>query len=134
MVYHLEQYLRQQQLEPVIKILQGVFKSIPYQLHEKYPEKFFHTAIHLLFSYMGMSVYSEVPGSDSRMDALVETDQNIYIFEFKLDESAEVALDQIRKKNYYQTFWHKNKPVIGVGVNLSSQLRNIEGWKSEEVK
>jgi hypothetical protein len=134
LVYHLEQYLRQQQLDKVIKVLQGLFKSIPYQLHEKYPEKFFHAAIHLLFSYMGMSVYSEVPGSDSRMDALVETDQNIFIFEFKLDESADAALDQIRKKNYYQAFWHKSKPVIGIGINLSSQLRNIEGWKSEEVE
>jgi hypothetical protein len=133
LVFKLETLLRQQKLEEVIKILTGLFKSIPFQDYEKYPEKFYHAAIHLIFSYMGLSVYSEVPNSDGRMDALVETSENIYIFEFKLDQNAEVAIDQIRKKAYYEAFWHKNKPVIGVGVNFSSQIRTIDDWKMEKM-
>jgi hypothetical protein len=62
----------------------------------------------------------------------VETASYIYIFEFKLDESAEKALAQIRKKEYYQAFWNTEKPVIGIGVNFLSETRNIGEWKEEE--
>jgi len=120
-------------LDQVIRILQSVFKGLPYFLYEKFPEKFFHAAIHLLFTYLGLRVQSEVCTSDGRVDSVVETDTHVYIMEFKLDESAETALAQIRRKKYYQAWWLKGKPVIGVGVNFSSQSRNIEEWKAEEM-
>ncbi|MBE2208462.1 MAG: PD-(D/E)XK nuclease domain-containing protein, partial [Saprospiraceae bacterium] len=53
--------------------------------------------------------------------------------EFKLDQSAEAALEQIRKKRYHQAFWNLGKPVVGLGVNFSSAARNIEDWKEEEM-
>ncbi|WP_353481701.1 PD-(D/E)XK nuclease domain-containing protein [Haliscomenobacter sp.] len=40
-------------------------------------------------------------------------------------------LAQIRKKEYYQAFWNKEKPVIGIGVNFLSKTRNIQEWKEE---
>ena len=133
LVFKLETFFRQQQVDKVMQTLQSVFKSIPYQLQESYPEKFFHAAIHLLFTYMGLSVHSEVCTSDGRLDALVETDTHIYILEFKLDESAEVALAQIRRKEYYQAFWSKGKVVVGIGVNFSSATKNVEEWTVEVV-
>ncbi|MFM9947254.1 MAG: AAA family ATPase [Saprospiraceae bacterium] len=131
MAIQLEQAFFASDLDQVIRILQTLFKGLPYQLYEKQPEKFYHAAIHLLFSYMGLRVHSEVSTSDGRADCVVETDTHIYILEFKLDESAEAALAQIRRKKYYQAWWLKGKPVIGVGVNFSSQTKNIEAWKSE---
>lgn len=133
LVFKLETLLRNQQLEQVMQILQSMFKDIPYQLHEHYPEKFFHAAIHLLFTYMGLSVHSEVCMADGRADAVVETPTHIYLFEFKLDQSADVALNQIRQKQYYQAFWQKGKPVLGVGVNFSTQTKNIKDWKVEQM-
>lgn len=131
LVYKLETLLCEQKVDQAMGILQAMFKTIPYQLHEQYPEKFFHAAIHLLFTYMGLKVQSEVCTSDGRVDAMVETPTHIYIFEFKLDESAEAALTQIRRKAYYQAFWQKGKPVFGIGVNISSQSKNIEEWTLE---
>ena len=71
--------------------------------------------------------------ADGRADAVVETPTQVYLFEFKLDQSPEVALKQIEQKQYYQAFWNKGKPVIGVGVNFSSGSKNIDGWKGELV-
>ncbi len=122
---------RANDLERVIQILQEVFKKLPYFLHEHYPEKFFHAAIHLLFSYLGIRIHSEVCTSDGRIDSLVETDTHIYILEYKLDQSAQVALEQIKLKRYYQVYWNVGKPVVGVGVNFSSKSKNIEGWVAE---
>ena len=120
-------------LEQVIRILQAMFKGLPHLLHEKYPEKFFHAAIHLLFKYMGLRVQSEVMMSDARADCVVETDVHVYILEFKLDKSAQVALEQIKLKKYHQAYWEKGKKMIGVGVNFSSETKNIEDWVEEEL-
>jgi ATP-dependent exoDNAse (exonuclease V) beta subunit len=103
-------------------------------MHERYPEQFFHAAIHLLFTYMGLRVHSEVHTSDGRVDAVVETDTRVYILEFKLDRSAEEALAQIRTKKYYQAWWHLGKPVVGIGVNFSSETKNVEAWEAEEME
>ena len=133
LVFKLETMLSNQQLDKAMQVLQGVFKGIPFQLHETYPEKFFHAALHLLFTYMGIQVHSEVCMADGRADAVVETPTQVYLFEFKLDQSPEVALKQIEQKQYHQAFWNKGKPVIGVGVNFSSGSKNIDGWKGELV-
>lgn len=131
LVFKLETMFCNQQLEKAMQVLQGVFKGIPFQLHETYPEKFFHAALHLLFTYMGIQVQSEVCMADGRADAVIETPTQVYLFEFKLDQSPEVALQQIHQKQYYQAFWNKGKPVIGVGVNFSSTTKNIDAWKAE---
>jgi hypothetical protein len=130
---HLERAFYANDLEQVIRILQSMFKGLPHLLHEKYPEKFFHASIHLLFSYMGLRVQSEVMMSDARADCVVETDVHVYILEFKLDQSAQLALDQIKLKKYHQAYWNKGKTMIGVGVNFSSETKNIEGWVSEDL-
>ncbi|MCK6690895.1 MAG: PD-(D/E)XK nuclease domain-containing protein [Thermoanaerobaculia bacterium] len=94
-------------------------------------ERFYHAAIHLLFIYMGLRIRSEVCTSEGRADALVETAQRVYILEFKLDQSASAALEQIRQKRYHQSFWNLGKSVVGVGVNFSSNTKNIGEWKAE---
>jgi hypothetical protein len=124
---------RANDLERVMQILQEVFKKVPFFLHERYPEKFFHAAIHLLFTYLGVRIHSEVCTSDGRIDSLVETDTHVYILEYKLNRSAKAALDQIKQKRYYEAYWNVGKPVVGVGVNFSSKTKNIQGWVAEEV-
>ncbi|MFN7266140.1 MAG: AAA family ATPase [Bacteroidota bacterium] len=117
-------------IDGVMRALQSIFSRIPYQLHDKHPEKFYHAAIHLLFTYMGLRVRSEVSTSDGRVDSMVETPTRFYILEFKLDKSAEEALEQIKQKKYYRSAWESGKPVTCVGVNFSSETRNIEGWEA----
>ena len=118
-------------IDGVMKALQSIFAHIPYQLYEKRPEKFYHAAIHLLFTYMGLRVRSEVCTSDGRVDSLVETPDRIYLLEFKLDNTAPEALDQILSRKYYRSAWELGKPVTCVGVNFSSETKNIESWVSE---
>jgi hypothetical protein len=133
MAIQLEKAFNANNLEHVFQVLQTIFKSLPYFLYEKYPEKFFHAAIHLLFTYMGIRVHSEVCTSDGRVDSLVETHNHVFILEFKLDESPQIALDQIKRKKYYQEYWLKNKKIIGIGVNFSSTTKNIDQWLAEEI-
>ena len=47
--------------------------------------------------------------------------------EFKLNRSAEEALDQIKDKQYMTPFEHVNKEIHMIGINFSSdkEIRNI---------
>ena len=134
MAIKLERAFIANDLEQVFRILQEMFAHIPYFLHEKYPEKFFHAAIHLLFTYMGIRIRSEVCTAEGRADSMVETDTHVYILEYKLDKRPQEALEQIRKKRYYRSVWEYGKPVIAIGVQFSSQTKNIEAWEAEEMK
>jgi len=120
-------------VDAVMRTLQTIFADIPYHLYEKHPEKFFHAAIHLLFTYMGIRIRSEVCTADGRADSMVETPTRVYILEYKLDQSPEAALEQIRQKKYYRAAWTLSKPVVGVGVNFSSKTKHIEGWAAAEM-
>ncbi len=66
-----------------------------------------------------------------RCDALVQTDDFIYAFEFKLDGSAEKALQQIREKANLAPYADSPKEKIAVGVNFSSEERRVVEWKAE---
>ncbi|MEM1215374.1 MAG: AAA family ATPase, partial [Bacteroidota bacterium] len=88
----LEQALVANDVEQAVRILQRVFKGIPYPLHAKQSESFYHAAVHLLFAYVGLRVQSEVCTSDGRVDCVVETPDRIYIFEFQLDQKPAQAL------------------------------------------
>ncbi len=62
------------------------------QLYEKWPERFYHATIRLLFRYLDIRVHSEVCTCNGRMDCAVETSKQVYISESELDEPAEAAL------------------------------------------
>ena len=78
-----------------------------------------------------MSVYvteAEYRTSNGRIDILVKTDSFIYIMEFKLDGSAEEAINQIITKGYDLPFVADSRKIIKVGVNFSKSDRNIKDW------
>jgi Predicted AAA-ATPase/PD-(D/E)XK nuclease superfamily len=118
-------------LEKVHQILNTLFKSVPYTLWQKENEHFYHAIIHLIFKLLGIYVDSEVQTSDGRMDALVRLEKYVYCFEFKLDESAEMALAQIERKGYLTPYLHQGKTCIGIGVNFSKEEKKVKEflWK-----
>ena len=50
------------------------------------------------------------------------------IIEIKLNKSAEEAMEQIELKQYDKRFALLNLPVVKVGVNFSTEARNIPDW------
>jgi hypothetical protein len=80
----------------------------------------------------GLQVKSEAPSSYGRMDALVETNKNIYCFEFKVDSTVDEALAQIDEKEYLLQFKNKGKKLFKVGVVFDSGTRNIKEFLAVE--
>lgn len=76
---------------------------------------------------------SEVQTSDGRMDALIQMKDFIYCIEFKLDESADLAIDQIKNKGYLHGFALDDRKKIAIGINFSSKTKKVEKLKWEEL-
>ena len=47
-------------------------------------------------------------------------------FEFKLDKSANKALEQIETKGYLTPYLHQGKTCIGIGVNFSREQKKVK--------
>ena len=66
-----------------------------------------------------------------RIDLVLKTPKTTYLFEFKLDSTADTALEQIHQKKYFHPYLKQGKQIVIVGINFSSELRNISDWKGE---
>ncbi len=92
-------------------------------------ELYFQNTVYVIFRVMGFYIEVERDISDGRIDFVLKVPEYIYIIEFKLDGSAEEALQQIEEKDYAAPYAFAGKTIIKVGVNFSSETRNITDWK-----
>ncbi len=128
-VGHLTRAFLKNDMEKAVSIINSLFKDIPNQLFEARKESYYHSLIHLAFRYLGLLIESEVNTSDGRMDAVVYTPERIFILEFKLDKSADEAVDQILSKGYAEKYRQEGKELLGVGINFDSQKKAVGDWK-----
>lgn len=115
-------------VEKFMRRLEAFFAQGDYQLMGD-AELYFHNAVSLIFRMVGIYTEVERHTSDGRMDMVVKTCEYVYIFEFKLDQTADAALQQIERKQYAKPFEGDGRTIFKIGVNFSSQTRRIEGWK-----
>ncbi len=106
--------------------INSAFAHIPYSLWQKENEQYYHALIHLIFSLMGVYIYSEVQTQKGRTDAIVMYLNEVYIMEFKLNKSAKEAFFQIENKGYADRFKLSGMPIHKIGINFSSELKAIE--------
>ena len=74
------------------------------------------------------TVYAEKVQSQGRVDCIVETSEYVYIFEFKLDGTAEKALQQIEEKGYAREYATDSRRIYKIGVSFSSETGTIGDW------
>ena len=122
--------VRDGQPELFMQRLQAIFADTDYRIVGK-RELYFHNALAIIFKMLSFNVQTERPVNGGRMDMMVMTQNYIYIFEFKIDKSAEEALRQIKEKGYHKPFATDSRRTILLGVNFSSETRGISEWLIE---
>lgn len=60
---------------------------------------------------------------------MMKTKDYIYVIEFKINSSADAALQQIKDKQYAKPFENTGKTIYKIGVNFSMKTRRIDEWK-----
>ena len=77
------------------------------------------------------TVFIEKEQSQGRVDCIVEVPGYVYIFEFKLDGSAQEALRQIEEKGYARPYATDSRKLFRIGVNFSSETGTISEFEVE---
>jgi hypothetical protein len=91
-------------------------------------ERHYQLVFFLVFTLLGQYARAEVHGSRGRADAVVETTDAVYVFEFKLNGTAEEALKQIDGKDYAVPYEAGNRRVVKIGAEFDKGTRNMERW------
>ena len=110
--------------------LQAFFADFPYELNDK-TERHYQVVFYLVFKLMGQFTDAEVRSARGRADAVVKTPKYIYVFEFKLNGTAEQALRQIDDKGYLIPYQSDGRELVKIGVEFSAEQRNIGRWLVE---
>ena len=103
------------------------FAGMPYDLSDN-TERHYQAVFYVVFTLMGQYVETEVRSARGRADAVVTTKDTIYVFEFKLNGSAEEALQQIDEKGYLIPYTLDGKRLVKIGVNFNKETRSVERY------
>ena len=135
-VKRLHDTLKNNQLDNLTDIFNEIFAGLPYDLWEVQREKSYQAIIHLFFTLAGIYVKSErgavrVHTTRGRLDSVLEFEDKVFLFEFKLDKSAEEAITQIEEKGYADRFKLAGKKCTIIGINFIQEKRIVDGilWK-----
>ncbi len=128
------------------KALVSFYAGLTYgSSEERVPESSYQRVLHTLLAAGGFDVTSEDQQAVGRADLVAKHVLGVFVFELKVDESADAALAQIEEKGYCLPYLNSQlsttslrgtkqsntqyAPVFAVGVNFNSTTRNIDGFK-----
>ncbi len=80
----------------------------------------------LFASMCGANPQPEVASIFGYADAVIETPDNVFVFEFKYKRSAKAAIKQIKDRNYAAKWIGGPRPVTLIGVNFNPKASNID--------
>ena len=126
--------LKRGEVDKFKTLLTSFLASIPYTARRKENETekecYFSYTLYLIFRIASCYItYIEKEQSYGRLDCCVETQKHVYVFEFKLDGSADAALQQIEDRGYAKEFEASGKTIYKIGVNISSETGTVADWK-----
>ena len=110
--------------------LRSFFSDTTYEVI-RMQELHYSNVLYIVFKLLGFYTQVEYHTSNGRIDLVLQTPDYIYVMEFKLNGTAEEALQQINDKGYAQPFARDTRALYKIGVNFSPKTRNIERWVVE---
>ena len=119
--------VRKGDVDGFLSRLQTFFDDTPYELARD-REVHYQNILYIVFKLMGFHTEVEYRTSRGRVDLVLKTSDYIYVMEFKLNGTAEEAMQQIEEKGYASAFASDSRKVIKVGINFSDETRSIERW------
>ena len=125
--------IRRNNIDGALEMLQTYLGTIPYCDNTDY-EGHYQQMMYVIFSILDNYVDVEVHTPKGRVDMVLRTATHLYLFELKLNQSADVAMKQIDLKEYAKRFALCGLPIVKVGINFDVETHTIKDWKVEEEK
>ncbi len=115
--------------------IHALFAAIPYHNYTNndiaHYEGFYASVIFAWLSSIGIPLIVEDCTNKGRIDMSVETDDFIYLIEFKVDMPEEEALAQIKDRGYAEKYQVKGKKIVLIGIGFSSTEKNVTEFSIE---
>ena len=131
-VRNMARALDKEDLDLALQHLQTFLGTIPYcdnTNNEGHYQQMLFVIFTLLSAYM---VDVEVRTPKGRVDMVLRTETHLYLFELKLNKSAEAAMRQIDLKEYGKRFALCGLPIVKVGINFDMEKHTIADWEMNE--
>ncbi|MBP1583711.1 MAG: AAA family ATPase [Victivallales bacterium] len=131
-VYRLADAVTAGDVDGFMETMKVFFAKVPYDVHLK-DENSFRLLFFSIFMLLGISITAESKTNQGRIDAVAANEDYVFVFEFKLDKSKELALEQIKERDYYRRYLNSGKKIMLVGVNFDMEQGQIQDWISQTV-
>ena len=124
--------LRKDDLDGALELLQAYLLTVPY-CDNANSEGHYQQMLYIIFSLLGQlnGLDVEVHTPTGRVDMVMTTPKTLYLFELKLNKSAEKAMKQINLKDYAKKFALCSLPIVKVGISFDPEKRTIVEWQTE---
>ena len=123
-------------LEGLERRIRALYDSIPYEWHTRNEiaryEGYYASVFYGYVSGLNVEVTVEDSSNRGRLDIAVQAGGHVYLFEFKTWHESDkgTALAQLKERGYAAKYRHLGLPIYLVGVEFSSQKRNVELFES----
>ena len=111
-----------------LREMQAYMSGIPYVEDVAAAEGFYEYTMYLIFSMLNVYVRTQVKCAKGRADMVVWLPDTIYVFEMKVDGTAQEALAQINDRGYAIPYKAEKRKVVKVGVKFDVKTRIPESW------
>ena len=124
--------LKDDDIDGALRQLQEYLLTVPY-CNDANTEAHYQQMLYIILSLLGQftTIDVEVHTATGRVDMVMQTRKALYLFELKLNKSAEAAMRQIDLKDYASKFTLCGLPIVKVGINFDTERRTISDWKVE---
>ena len=123
--------LEEDNLPVFFEKIKGRFSKLPYQTFSKAQEHTYHGLLFSILNSIDLEVSAEVSNNSGRLDLLIQMPKTTYVIELKLNRTPEEGLHQIISKGYDKPYLGQGKSIARIGLNFSSNKRNIDTWQGE---
>ena len=122
----------ERRVDDAMQQMRSFFSSIPYDA-ERQNEAHYKTMFYLIFRLASyFEVRTEERTAAGRSDFVLETEDAVYVFEFKLRGTSEEALRQIDEKGYAIQYEQGSKKLYEIGACFDEELRTLKDWVVKE--
>ena len=125
--------LRRGELEDVMLNIKAFFASIPYEadkdLRAEDYETHFQYTFFIIFKLLSCyTTLIEKHNSHGRADIIIESDNDIYIFEFKVEGTVSECFAQIEDCGYAEPYCADKRKLHKVGAVFSKETHTLADW------
>ncbi len=138
-IHNIEQALLRGEVDSMMKIFTSFFANLAYPVlpNQSDPlrtrELYYHSIFFTVIKLLSLNIELEVPTNKGRIDAVIKTQERIFIIELKMG-TGEEAMEQIKANGYHEKYLLEGKRIVLLGIGFDADSRNINNYQVEEIE